>query len=65
MSDGKWSGNTHNRRWERPGSRVRDLQGDAERGHRLYGELAGEPFLCEACGRMHPLAEHRECRGAS
>ena len=62
MSDGKWSGTAGNRTWQRPGSRVRHVHGDAARAARLYEELAGEQFLCDACGRMHPLAEHRACR---
>lgn len=62
MSDGKWSGNTRNRTWVRPGSRLRLVGGDAERSARLYDELAAEPFLCDACGRMHALSEHRGCR---
>lgn len=61
MSDGKWSGGAANRNWARPGSRV-SLDGDQERGKRLYAQLAGEPFLCETCGRVHPLREHRQCR---
>jgi len=62
MSDGKWSGGTNNRHWERPGSHVRNLEGDAERSSRLAAEMAAVPFLCDTCGQMHPLAEHRQCR---
>ena len=62
MSDGKWSGGTANRNWARPGNRV-TITDDQARGARLYAELAGEDFLCDTCGRMHPLREHRQCRG--
>ena len=64
MSDGKWSGGTANRTWSRPGSRVRHVHGEPERGRRLYAQMAGVPFFCETCGQMHPLAEHRQCRAA-
>jgi hypothetical protein len=62
MSDGKWSGGTNNRTWVRPGSRIRNIDGDTERSARLAAQLADVPFLCDACGSMHPLAEHRNCR---
>jgi len=62
MSDGKWTGSAHTMTWTRPGSRLRNLPGDAERGARLHAQLADEVFLCETCGRTHPLREHRECR---
>ena len=62
MSDGKWSGGIANRTWARTSGRVTDLEGDAERGPRLYAQLAGRLFLCETCGRTHPLREHRLCR---
>lgn len=65
MSDGKWSGSTANRIWARPGSRITDLPGDTERGHRLTEQLADAEFLDETCGRVHPLREHRECRERS
>jgi hypothetical protein len=64
MSDGKWSGGVANRTWQR-GTRVTKWPGDTERGPRLYEQLAGERFLCEICGVMHPLAEHRQCRSAA
>lgn len=35
---------------------------DARRSARLYLQLADDDFLCETCGRLHPLREHRECR---
>ena len=62
MSDGKWSGSTNNRTWVRPGSRLRDIRGDADRSARLAEQLADDEFLDETCGRTHPLREHRECR---
>jgi hypothetical protein len=62
---GQWSGGTANRYWQRPGSRARHVTGDAERGRRLYAELAGERFWCDNCGSLHPLAEHRGCRAES
>lgn len=61
---GKWSGSTANRYWQRPGSRVRGVEGDAERGRRLWALLADERFWCDNCGAMHPLREHRERREA-
>jgi hypothetical protein len=63
MGDGRWSGGAANRTWARPGSR-RVIEGDAERGARLWAAMKDEPFLCETCGMMHPLREHRECRAA-
>lgn len=62
MSEGKWSGGIANRTWARTRGRVTDLEGDAERGPRLYEQLADERFLCEVCGRHHALREHRICR---
>jgi hypothetical protein len=62
---GQWSGGTHNRYWQRPGSRLRDVPGDAERGRRLFAHLAAERFWCGTCGGTHPLAEHRACREAN
>jgi len=61
---GQWSGGTANRYWRRPGRRVLNVPGDAERGPRLFAELAREPFWCDNCGASHPLAEHRDCRAA-
>ncbi len=62
MSEGKWSGGRANRTWARSNGQVTYLPGDAARGARLYALLAGERFLCEICGRTHPLREHRICR---
>jgi hypothetical protein len=62
MSQGKWSGGVANRYWARPGSRREFTPADAELGHRLYEQLAGEGFYCQNCGRLHPLREHRICR---
>jgi hypothetical protein len=59
---GQWSGGAANRYWQRPGSRLRDVEGDAERGRRLYELLKDERFWCDNCGGMHPLREHRDCR---
>lgn len=61
---GRWSGGTANRYWQRPGSRLRNVPGDAERGKRLFAQLAQESFWCDNCGDCHPLAEHRACRAA-
>jgi hypothetical protein len=61
MSDGKWSGGSANRNWTRPGSRIK-LADDAARSARLYELMKNERFLCDACGQMHILAEHRLCR---
>jgi len=61
---GQWSGGTANRHWGRPGSRARNVPGDAGRGPRLYETLAAAPFWCGNCGNLHPLAEHRGCRAA-
>lgn len=61
MSDGKWSGGRMNRS---RGTSVLGWPGDAERAERLYEDLAGEIFLCETCGRTHPLDEHQLCRRA-
>lgn len=41
---------------------VRYIDEHVARGRRLYRQLAGEDFLCEICGRRHPLREHQECR---
>jgi hypothetical protein len=41
---------------------LRFISEHAERGARLYAQLADEVFWCETCGRTHPLREHRECR---
>jgi hypothetical protein len=62
MSEGKWSGGSQNRAWVRPGSRLRNIEGDAERGARLFELMKHERFLCDCCGQMHELVEHRECR---
>jgi hypothetical protein len=59
---GKWSGGAANRTWQRPGSRERNVPGDAERSKRLFALLAHERFWCDNCGRLHPLIEHRACR---
>ncbi len=61
---GVWSGGIANRSWGRPGSRLRNVPGDAERGQRLFAQLAHVRFWCDNCGRLHPLAEHRDCRTA-
>ena len=60
MSDGKWSGGLMNRTWSRPGSR--HFKSDPEVDARLSAQMAHVEFLCETCGRMHSLIEHRECR---
>jgi hypothetical protein len=60
MSEGKWSGGAANRNWTRPGSRLRTT--DPERDRRLFELMKHERFLCETCGRMHELIEHRACR---
>jgi hypothetical protein len=52
------------RQWARPGSRLRNVPGDAERGPRLFELMKHERFLCDSCGMMHELIEHRECRNA-
>ena len=62
MSEGKWSGGVANRTWARSQGRATELPGDAERGRRLYAQLAAENFYCQHCGRSHPLREHRVCR---
>jgi len=59
-SDGKWSGGAVNRKWTRPGSRLRLV--NPERDARLYELMKHERFLCEACGQMHELIEHQACR---
>jgi hypothetical protein len=65
VSEGKWSGGIANRTWSRfSGARVVEFSGDAERSARLDVALAGESFWCEACGQVHPLRQHRECRSA-
>jgi hypothetical protein len=61
MSDGKWSGGVANRNWTRPGSRLR-LADDSARALRLWQLMKHERFLCETCGKMHELIEHRLCR---
>ena len=61
---GQWSGGGANRYWQRPGSRVRNVEGDAERSQRLAALLADTPFWCDNCGACHPLREHRNCRSA-
>lgn len=63
MSDGKWSGGRMNRTWSR-GTSVTSWPGDEARSERLFEEMAGEIFLCEVCGRTHPLDEHTLCRRA-
>jgi hypothetical protein len=63
VSDGKWSGGAANRSWSR-GTSVTGWPGDAERSERLFEALASEMFLCEVCGRTHPLDEHTLCRRA-
>jgi hypothetical protein len=60
---GQWTGASLNRTWQHPGSRARNVDGDKERGARLYSHLAHEWFWCEVCKRTHPLWEHRRCRG--
>lgn len=66
MSEGKWSGGAANRSWARyAGAREISTAGDAERGARLFALLASTEFLCETCGTMHALAEHRQCRSAA
>lgn len=66
MSEGRWSGGTANRTWARyAGAAVVDIAGDAERGPRLYAELADAVFYCETCKGTHPLAEIRNCRSAA
>lgn len=65
MSDGKWSGSRVNRYWARPGSRRQGIDGDTERSARLAVLLADDAFLCEVCGRLHALREHKTCRGAA
>ncbi|HEV2376191.1 MAG TPA: hypothetical protein VGS19_28980 [Streptosporangiaceae bacterium] len=62
---GVWSGGTANRYWGRPGSRLRNVSGDAERGRRLAAALAHELFWCPTCGGTHPLEEHQACRDAN
>jgi hypothetical protein len=52
-----------NRSWSR-GTRVTDWPGDAERSIRLWQQMKHEQFLCDTCGQMHELVEHRECRAA-
>ena len=64
MSEGKWTGGIANRTWARSNGVVTDLAGDAERAPRLYEMNRANRFLCEACGRTHPLQEHRDCRAA-
>jgi hypothetical protein len=61
---GEWSGGAANRMWQRKGWRGPRPEGDAERGQRLYAQLADIPFFCEDCGAMHPLREHSRCRAA-
>lgn len=62
---GQWSGGVANRTWARPGHRVTDAAGDAERGRRLFAQLAHERFWCDNCGSCHPLIEHRDCRAGN
>jgi hypothetical protein len=38
------------------------VSGDADRGQRLFADLASTPFWCESCTGCHPLAEHKACR---
>lgn len=64
MSEGKWSGGIANRTWARSNGTVTDLAGDAERSARLYEMNQAERFLCDSCGELHPLSEHRQCRAA-
>jgi hypothetical protein len=59
---GEWTGGAANRHWQRKGYRGPVAADDAERGARLYAELAETPFWCEVCGGTHPLREHRNCR---
>ena len=61
---GEWSGGSANRSWHRTGHRGAPVDGDTERGARLFAELAGTPFWCDTCGGCHPLAEHAACRDA-
>ena len=65
MSDGKWSGGLANRTWARPGNRYGDDGLTPEQQHALFEEHADEPFWDETCGQVHPLREHRQCRGAA
>jgi hypothetical protein len=62
---GEWSGGSQNRTWHRTGRRSGPVKGDAERGERLYAQLAGTAFWCETCGGNHALCEHRACRAGS
>jgi hypothetical protein len=64
MGDGKWSGGAANRNWTRPGSRLRRIPGDAARSARLFEAMKYERFLCDGCGQVHQLIEHRDCRQA-
>lgn len=59
---GEWSGGSANYRWQRAGHRGGPVDGDTERGARLFAELAGTPFWCDTCNGCHPLAEHAACR---
>jgi len=59
---GEWSGGVANRTWQRKGHRGGPVDGDTERGQRLYAERAHTPFWCETCGGCHALGEHKACR---
>jgi hypothetical protein len=59
---GHWTGGAANRRWVRSGNHNTYAPGDAERGRRLYTQMANVRFWCEVCGGCHPLREHRDCR---
>jgi len=61
VSGYKWQGGTANGGFVRAGSR-KVVPGDEARGKRLFELLAAVPFLCETCGQMHALREHRLCR---
>lgn len=62
MSGYEWAGGIANGGFQRAGSRIRNVPGDAERGVRLFRQLAGAIFYHERCGGSHPLAEHRKCK---
>jgi len=57
---GKWTGGAQNRMWIH-GDRPRNVP-DPERDRRLWAEMSGMAFWCEACGGTHPLREHAACR---
>jgi len=59
---GEWTGSSQNRHWQRTGHRGGPVDGDAERGERLFEELADVSFWCETCGGCHALAGHQACR---